>query len=257
MRNGSILKGTLLIMAAAGMVFLTGPAFRAAAQSPFDQGLTLHETTTQPPMMGQPARTSNSTVYFSRDAMKRVGADGVETVIRFQTGTIITIDNKAKTYSEMTAAQLQEAMDKATSAAKMPKEQMEAMRKMMGQMSDSVAIAKEGPGEKIAGYDTVKYHMTGMMEMDIWAAPDLKIPALYYDAMKAQIPPNPFFDMRKMMDEFKKIEGMTLKSVMTMKMMGNEMKTTTLVNSVEKNPIPASVFAVPAGYTRKSAELPK
>jgi len=257
MKKGNLARITLLILATASLLFLAAMEQQASAQTLFSQDLTLQETTTTPAMMGQPPRSTNSTVYFSQNAMKRVGADGNDSIVRFDQGKIITINNKKKTYSEITTAQLQEMMDQAVSGGGANKEQIEMMRKMMGQVSDTITVTKEGPGEKIAGYDTVKYHITGMMDMEFYAAPDLKIPGLYYDAMKLQMPNNPFIDMRKLMDEFKKIEGMSLKTVMTMKMMNNEMKTTTVVTSVQKSPVAASIFEVPAGYKEVAAELGK
>ena len=125
----------------------------------------------------------------------------------------------------------------------------------MGQAAASFTVSKQGPGEAIAGYATEKYLIQGPMEMEIWAAPDLKIPATYYDVMKLQMPANPMFDMGKLYDEMKKISGITLKSVMTMKMMNMEMKTTKVVTSVEKGSIPASVFEVPAGYKLVQAKI--
>jgi len=53
--------------------------------------------------------------------------------------------------------------------------------------------------------------------MEIHAAPGLKLPALYYDAMKMRAPRNPMFDMSKLYDEMKKIKGMALKTVTTMR----------------------------------------
>jgi len=119
---------------------------------------------------------------------------------------------------------------------------------MMGQAMSEIKVTKQGPGETIAGYPTVKYLVTGPWEMEIWAAPDLVVPIAYWDAWKAQTPRNPMFDMGKLYDEFKKIEGIHLKSVMTMKMMGMSMSTTTIVTSVEKGAVPASTFEIPAGY---------
>jgi len=65
----------------------------------------------------------------------------------------------------------------------------------------------------------------------------------------------PMFDMRKMYDEMKKISGIPLKTVTIIKMMGNEMKTTRVVTSIEKGTIPASVFEIPAGYKRVESEM--
>jgi len=231
------------------MVIAAGSAPPASAQlsSIFSQGLTLHEKTSGSGMRGQ-ERTTTSTTYFSGNAMKRVSSDGNDLIIRFDQGKIILIDNKKRTYTELTATQLQEAASKAAASAGEEKEAMEAMRKMMGQAMSEIKVTRQGPGETIAGYPTVKYLVTGPWEMEIWAAPDLAVPISYWDAWKAQAPRNPMFDMSKLYDEFKKIEGIHLKSVMTMKMMGMSMSTTTIVDSVEKGAIPASTFEIPAGY---------
>jgi len=133
-------------------------------------------------------------------------------------------------------------------------EQVEAVRKMLGQ-TNAVSVTKIGPGGTIAGYTTEKYLVTGPLQMEIWSAPKLKVPALYYDALKMSIARNPVFDMGRMYDEMKKITGMTLKSVITIKLMNMEIKTTTVVTAVEKGPIPASTFAVPADYKAAPAKI--
>jgi hypothetical protein len=130
----------------------------------------------------------------------------------------------------------------------MDKEKLEQMRKMMGTTSDSFSVTKVGAGETIAGYATEKYLVKGPMEMEIHAAPDLKLPTLYYEAMKMRMQRTPLFDMSKLYDEMKKIKGYVLKTVTTTRMMNMEMKSATVVTSVEKGSIPASTFEVPAGY---------
>jgi hypothetical protein len=215
----------------------------------FSQDLTVHVTTTSSGMAGRGGGTQNSAEYFSKSAMKTSSSEDSDTIVRFDEGKIITIDNKKKTYTEMTFKQLQDMLGNAGAQMGQNREAMEQMRKMMGQQGNApVAVTKEGPGENIAGYATDKYLITGPMQMEIWAAPGLKIPTAYYDVMKFQAPANPMFDMKALYEEMKKINGMTLKSEMTIKMMNMEMKTTRVVNSIEKGAIPASVFEVPAGY---------
>jgi len=217
--------------------------------SAFSQDLIVHQTTTSTgPMGGGGTKSVTSTQYLSKNAMKTVSSDGQDSIIRFDTGKIITIDHGKKTYTEMTVEKLNEIFDKRASEAGVDKEKMEQMRKMMGQIADSFSVTKEGPGETIAGYATEKYLIKGPMEMEVYAAPSLKLPALYYDAMKMRVPRNPMFDTGKLYDEMKKINGMPVKTTTTMKMMNMEMKSTTVVTSVEKGSIPASTFEVPAGY---------
>jgi len=240
-KNGLSPLGLGLILLCAG----NSPNLRAQV---FSQDLTMHTTTTTSGMMGRGGGSSTTVDYFTNNAMKTTSSDGIDTILRLDSAKIVTINNKNKTYTEMTVQQLQEALDKAAAKMGDNQEEMEAIKKMMGQMSGSFTVTKEGPGEPIAGYDTEKYHLTGPIEMELWAAPALKVPGAYYDVMKLRVPSNPMFDFAKMYDEMKKIDGMALKTVMTVKMMGAEMKTSRVVTSIEKGSIPASTFDVPAGY---------
>jgi hypothetical protein len=230
------------------MTLLLICASRNANAQIFSQDLTMHSTTTSSGMAGRGGGASTGTDYYSKSALKTSSSDGNDTIIRFDAEKIITIDNKKKTYTEMTFKQLQDMLSMLGSGMGADREGMEQMKKMMGQVDSAITLSKQGPGEDIAGYATEKYLLTGPIQMEIWSAPNLKIPAAYYDVMKIQMPPNPMFDMKKIYDEMKKINGMALKTVMTIKMMNMEMKTTKVVNSVDAGAIPASVFEVPSGY---------
>jgi hypothetical protein len=233
------------------VVLLAASAGAANAQI-FRSDLTVHQTTTSTGMMGGGGGgPQNSTIYFSGNAMKHSSADGNDFIMRFDQQKMVYIDNKKKTYSEMTFDELQQMMDKVGEQMKgMDPQQLEAMRKMMGQTLGDVKVTPQGAGETIAGYATEKYLISmGPMEMELSTAPIIQIPPAYYNAMKLRMPKNPMFDMGKMYDEMRKVKGMTMKNVMNMKIMNMSMTTTTVVTSVEKGSIPASTFAVPAGYT--------
>jgi hypothetical protein len=254
-RPGFQTASFLLIFAACFLLFIAAASRDAEAQL-FSQDLTMHSTTTSSGMMGRGGGSSTGTDYLSKNAIKTSSSDGTDSIIRFDTQKLITIDNKKKTYSEITFQELQDMINKVGAAAgQMNDEDMAMMKKMMGQMATSFSVAKVGPGETIAGYATEKYLLKGPIEAEISAASDLKMPATYYDVMKFQMPSMPMFDMGKMYEEMKKISGFPLKTVTTMKMMGNEMKTTKVVTSIEKGAIPASVFEIPAGYKRVEAKL--
>jgi hypothetical protein len=235
------------------LLAMAGVSPEAEAQI-FSQDLTMHSTTTTSGMAGRGGGSATGTDYLSKNAMRMNSSDGNDTIIRFNSEKFITIDNKNKTYSEMTFKQLQEMLDK-VSAAMGNMQEMEAVKKMMGMTMSSITVTKAGPGETIAGYPTDKYFVKGPIEMEIWAAPSLKIPAAYYDALKLQMPSNPLFDMKKLYDEMKTIDGIPLKTIFTIKMMNMEMKSTKVVTSIEKGAVPGSVFEIPAGYKRTEPKL--
>jgi hypothetical protein len=229
----------------ASAVFLALAALPLTAQD-----LVIKETMkTTTTMMGASNRSGSSTTYFSPKTMKVAGVDGRDSIIHFDAQKIVTVDNGKKTYSEMTFKELEEMAARVGAEMEKNREQLETMKKMMGQVSENFTVERVGPGDTIAGFKTEKYLVKGPFEMEVWAAPELKTPTQYYDILKMRIPKNPLFDAGKMYDEMKKIDGMTLRSVMTVRMMGRETKTTTEAVSVEKTTLPAETFAVPAGYT--------
>jgi len=225
-------------------VVLAG-AFALTPSMLFAQDLTLHGTRTQP--RGPEVATTS---YFTPTAIRQTTGDGNEVILRLDSKKMVTLDNKRKTYSEMTFDELQKMALAATAGMEnLPPEAAAQMKKLMGGAGGDVTVTATGPGETIAGYATQNYHVAmGPIEMDMSVAPALALPTVYYDAMKALAPANPMFDMKKLYDEFKKIKGTPLKTVTNMKMMGQSMTTTELVTSVDKAPIPAGTFDVPAGY---------
>lgn len=85
-----------------------------------------------------------------------------------------------------------------------------------------------------------------LIQGDIWAAADIAQPAAL------SVGSGPFAALQS---QFQKIKGFPLKSslVVTGSPLGNTTVTTAVV-SVSKSPLPASTFAVPAGYTKTAAQ---
>lgn len=219
-------------------------AFMLLPAAAFAQDLTLHGTTT---VKGQDTPT---TTYFSVNATRTATGDGRDVIVRLDAKKIFIIDAKRQTYTEMTFDDMQKMAAAATAGMEnMPPEAAAQMKRLMGG-GGGVTVTPTGAGETIAGYATEKYHVVlgSMMDIDLWVAPALVTPPVFYDAMQAIVPSNPMMDMKKLFEEYKKIKGMQLKSVTNMKMMGQAITTTTVVTSVDKGPIPAGTFDVPAGY---------
>jgi hypothetical protein len=250
----------------AGIMLLCGfgpdgyPSQNKAQQkkAPGSYDLTLTETTTiSGAIPGSPGEVIKSTNYFGKDTMRRSSPMGFDMIIRMDQGQIITINHKEKTFSSVTIHQINAEIDKAAGELTEDKVQMDTIRDAIGKSMSSVTITKVGPGEIIAGYKTEKYSVRGPMEIDIWAAPEVEVPPLYYESLKMSVDQNPMFDIRKLLDEFKKIGGMTLKSVQNIKVGNTAIVRKTVVTSVKKAPIPKSAFDVPVGYREVPSEVLK
>ena len=135
MKNSGYCRTMELLSTICFLLLIAGGFLNAEAQI-FSQDLIMHSTTTG-------SGTSTTTDYFSKNAMKTGQSDGTDTIIKFDVEKIITIDNREKTYTEMTFKQLQELLDKAGIAFSegANKEQLEAIKKMMGQMAASFSVA--------------------------------------------------------------------------------------------------------------------
>lgn len=216
------------------------------------QGLTIRQKTTSSGMPGgQGGRELTETIYFGPAAIRHTSGEESDSIIQFEQKKFISLNHKKKTYSEMTFEELQQMGDKAAQQMAENKEAMEAMRQMLGEKAGQISVADKGPGEPILGHATHQY-LIGMppIQLELSTAPDLEVPAAYYDALKLKAPANPFLDMGKMFDAFKQVKGVSLKTVMTMSMMGMNMTTTTVATSIDKAPVPASTFDIPAGYKK-------
>jgi hypothetical protein len=238
----------------ASVIAVAGITAGAAPQGFFSSDLTIRSTQSATGGRGGGREVTNVN-YLSGNAFKTSSSDGMDTILRLDEQKIISIDNNKKTYTEMTFQQLQQMADSLNAAMSEDKEgsaqAMAAMKKMMGGGADTpITVTKLGAGETVSGYATEHYMVNGPMQMEIWAAPDLKIPPQYFDAMKMRMPRNPMFDFSKMFEEMKKINGYPVRQITTMKIMGMESKSTTVVTAVEKGAIAKSVFDIPTGYKK-------
>ena len=105
-----------------------------------------------------------------------------DSIMDFATGTITSIDNKKKEYSQVTLEQMEAAMKQAAaqmeqSMAKVPPEMREKMEQMMGGGVAAITVTKGGT-KKVAGYDTQQYTiaMGENMKTDLWATTGLQFP---------------------------------------------------------------------------------
>jgi len=193
-----------------------------------------------------------ATHYISRNAVRNVSNYMADTdmIYRLDKGTIITVNNKAKTFSEVTLAEVRQMAARKESA--MSPQQKEMMHRMG--FGSAASVTKVGAGEAIAGYATEKYVVKGATyQSELWVAPALDVPAGYYDMVSAFIGSSSG-GVGLMIKELKEkqIKGYLVKSVGTVSFspMTKGITVTQVASSIEKRPIPASIFEAPSGYQK-------
>jgi hypothetical protein len=222
-----------------------------------------------------PQGAGTATQYFSSERMR--SHQGQQDVIfEYASGKIVNIDHEKKEYSEITLAEIEEAM-KAMSAQmeqaraqmeSMPAAMRERMAKMMGGMGGEVTMTRGGSRD-IAGYPTQEYILT-MGEgtrMSFWNTTDLTMPVPIAELRKlasftgpmATIARNPMFKgFGQLAEKMKELEGVTLADETSVRMMGRGFESSREATEVRTGPIPASEFDVAAiarGYKKVESPL--
>jgi hypothetical protein len=205
----------------------------------------------------------SATHYFSKDRI-RMNNGRTDTILEFSSGKIINIDNQKKEYSEMTVAEIDEAMkgmaaqmDQAM--AGMPPQVREKMAGMMGGAAAEVTVTK-GATRTIAGYacQTYTIAMGAKMTQESCNSTALVPP---FDPANFQKLSRVSFPMMQGMDAMIKkmaeIQGIALMNHMTLNMMGHKTETSMEATEIKKGAIPAEAFAVPAGYKQVQPPIKK
>jgi hypothetical protein len=122
-------------------------------------------------------------------------------------------------------------------------------------MQPEVSIKETGETQKIKNWKCQKYIMTMKMmgtttTSEVWATEDIKVDyELYLTLRLSMMPKSPGLD--KMLEEMKKIKGLTVLSTGTMSMMGTDVKTTQELIEVSEKSAPAGTYEVPEGYKKE------
>ena len=216
-----------------------------------------------------------STQYYSSERMR--SHDGnLDTLFEYASGTITSIDHGKKEYSEITLAEIEEAMKAARAQMDEAMAQMESMppairqrmEKMMGGAAGEVTVTKGGTRE-IAGYPTQEYVVTmgESTKMSYWNTTDVALPMpeanlkqlAAFTGPMAAMAQNPMFKgFGQLAEKLKELEGFTLASSSSISMMGRTHDSSREATAVKAGPIPAAeldVAALAPGYKKVKSPL--
>jgi hypothetical protein len=195
-----------------------------------------------------------TTQYFTAGKMRT--SDGEhETIFDIASGRIQVLNPKKKEYYEFTREEMASVMNQAEQQLSGPA--LDILAKMGGAKQIEAKLEKVGAPRKVAGYDCEPYVVTMMdsMRWEVCAAPTLPMPVQYLDALKARYailgPMAKRFD--KTFEEMKKIKGFPLATNASVSLMMIRQEFRSEATEIKKGPVAASVFAIPAGYTKKDA----
>jgi len=189
--------------------------------------------------------------YYAPDfQMTRNGSEQRDTLVDFRKGATYVIDHKKKTIEMITFEDALAALEAVGS--RMPEGLGAMMGAMFGDPND-VKVEKRGQ-DKVAGRTCDAWFIkVGKLTMELSVDPTLKPP--FPDSANARMlrtqaaafakagPAGASF--KRIYEEMAKVKGLPLKTHMT-GLLG--MDALSEATQVEQGPIPASTFALPAGY---------
>jgi hypothetical protein len=215
--------------------------------------------------MQPPKVTENEKIFYKAGKFKTINlTTGKDVILRFDKELMWTVDNKNKSYTEMTFAQMQESMDKMKSVMKdqmkdMSPEQRQAMEKMMGknlgkmfggdESSFDITVKRTGKNKTILGYncEQIFLNLNNEPMMEMWVTDKLSMGTDWLEVYQKM-----GLMKGNLSDEAKKIDGIPLANKMTMNTGMGKMESETEVTKVVKTSVSDSEFEVPKGYVKKN-----
>ncbi len=206
-------------------------------------------------------KTGTTTEYFTSNKF-RSGDGQHDMIVDTAAGSIVSIDHARKEYSQVTVAEIEASLQKASAQMEEAMKNMPpALREKMEAISggSAVSVSKVAGGKTVAGHATDRYIITvGPSETESFNAPSLVPPIEPGEMMRFQSLANPMMKAaHKMAAEMQKIKGMTLASSTTVKVMGKTFTTSKEATEVKTGPVPPGAFDIPAGYKKVNSPLTK
>ncbi len=171
--------------------------------------------------------------------------------------TVTMADKEAKTYHTRTFEEVRQQVDAVQAAIEKQMEQMppeaRAFLKKMGnplEANANIKLKLTGKSEKIAGFEAKEYTVEGgPMRGAVWASDALPLPLSPEDAEVFRNAMGGMggkgLDLAKAMA---RVNGLPLRTTMTVDMGQQAMTTTTVVTDVREAVPPPEAMAVPAGF---------
>ena len=215
--------------------------------------------------MQPPKVTEKEKVFYKAGKFKTKNlTTGKSMIYRFDKELMWTIDDKNKSYTEVTFAQMQEGMNKMRSAMKdVSPENRKMMEKFMGKKMGKmfggdeggmeISIKRTGKKKKIMGYscEQVFMNMNDEPMMEMWITKKYSMGDDFLKVyqkmgfMKGDLP-----------KDAEKIQGIPLVTSMKIDMGMGKMETETKVTKLVKTSVSDGEFEVPRGYKKKSSRMP-
>jgi hypothetical protein len=206
----------------------------------------------------QPAKDEVIVMWMGKDKNRVDQGQDTSTIIHMDKNIMYVIDHTKRTYAEMPFGSIEDLLTSSMSESELSAEEMAEAKKfmkgMMTMMKPEVSVTETGETANMKGWNCTKYIMKIKMmgataTSEIWATEDIKIDYdLYRNLSGMTLVKQPGFE--QMMEEMKKIKGISVLTTSTATMMGAEVKSTEQLEEVKKTKAPSGIYDPPEGYKK-------
>jgi hypothetical protein len=207
----------------------------------------------------QPATDMIFETWMSKDKARMDMYEDKSIIIRLDKQVMYMLDHAEMKYTEMPYSETSDILSAAIAGSDLSEEEQAQAQKMMKgfaqMMQPKVSVQETGETQKIKDWNCTKYIMTMSMmgtktTSEVWATEDIKINYEMYTTLSLSLMPKTP-GLEKMLEEMKKIKGLTVLSTGTMSVMGTDVKTTQELLEVSEKSAPAGTYEVPEGYKKE------
>jgi hypothetical protein len=201
------------------------------------------------PIMGQPGRSSTQRIWLSANLICMEDAEaGTTSIIRPEAGSVVLVDRDSQSWSEFTLSQFSEAAEAGVAA----------LTALGGGAEPKIEVVETGARETIGAWTANEVvatitHGPVVIESRLWLSKDTPVDMTAFRRVASLAPQGP---MSELQDKLVGFEGYPVKTVTTVRMMGQEMTSTTIVKQIGPGPADPAACVVPATYKKSAAGVP-
>jgi len=196
-------------------------------------------------MMGQPGTEELTTMYMTPTKMKMISGDKSEVIVDAASKMMTIVSHPKKEYYVVAEQEFKQMMEM-------------GMAMMEGMMGDAqVTVESTGETKAIGKWkcEKVVMSLSGQMAMtqEMWVTKDTDIDMNDYMAMSEMLGQAGL--LKKFTDEMKKIDGYPIQTKTIMTIMGQNVESENLVQSITSKTFAASTFSAPTDYAKKEGDI--
>jgi len=260
-KKSFFIGGLIAVMA---ISFLNSSLFAQKRFEGYLEQTTVRQSTLP---MQKPEVVEKEKVFYKPGKMKTVNfTTGKTMIFRFDKELMWSLDDNNKTYTEATFAQMQQQVQQVQSMMQermknIPPEQRKMMEKLMGKQFGApsgdagsfmeITMKRGGKTKKILGYpcEQIFMNLNGEPIMELWMTNKYSIGNDFLKIYQKM-----GFMKGKLSEDAKKLQGLPLKTKMTMDLGMGKMVSETVVDKLVKTSIPDKEFEVPNGYKQQPSK---